>query len=214
MTAWTLAGLLIRRWYVTLALGAVTLAFTMWPALQPPVYWGKVTVVVLLPAAAGNNSLTEFSPVAVAALAVMDVTKEPPRVLSSRADSTLLGLGEGRATLIQLRNAGGQWAPSASESYIDVEATDDSIEGVQKRIDLAVADIRAALRERQVSLNVPRSDQVQVEQSPPQPLVSLVSPSRSRALAASVLTSVVITAAGVVWIDRLLRRSSLRPAAR
>jgi hypothetical protein len=202
-----------QRWYVVV-LGLLATVMSL-SAVQhaAPVYWSRASLLVLAPAKMSDgNVLQDNAPVAVAGLAVMDVTGRPLVLRAARADATLYGLGEYSGVLIQVRNSGGQWTPSASSPYIDIEATDSDPITAERQVRQGLQRIRAAVERRQEEMQVSPAYRASLEQTPPMVSVAMISPDRRRALGATLLTGVALTAMAVAVVERLLRRRSTAPS--
>jgi hypothetical protein len=172
-------------------------------AQHSDVYFSRVTFIVLSPpSASGPNTLSQDSPVAIASLLVMDVTKKPLALRSSTSDADILGLGERSATLIQVQNSGTQWSPLARRPYIDVEAIDETPAAVEDRVRVAGRELRAALAKRQAKMSVRPADRTWLEMSPALEVVLASGPNRPRALASTTLLGLLLTGAVVRLIDR------------
>lgn len=196
----------VRLWYVVLLGAALTLSGLHTVRESSYAYLGKVTVV-LLPSRAesnGGNELLSKGPTALAAAAVAEVNKGPAVLRVATTDANLVGMGEKSATLIQLRNGGGQWVPRAAGPYIDIEAVDATPELVAGRIDAAVAKVRAAVIALETELKVPAILKVGISQSPENVTVEVLHSSPSRAMAATALAGVGGTAGAVILLDHLL----------
>lgn len=200
----------VRRWYVV----AIGLAFTAGAVVveqhQPPIYWSRVTVVVLQPSGYSPNVLTTQGPIAVAGVAVMDVTGRPLDLRASSSDATLYGLGVTSGTWIRLRNEGGQWAPSANSPYIDIDAVDSTPAEVTARIDTAVAQVRRAIEARERALRLSPRNWSGVQETPGAALVQPVPDSRARALLTTLVAGAGWTAAAVGAIEAAGRRRRRR----
>ncbi len=197
----------VRLWYVVLIGAIATAGLVATASYGPDVHTARVTLVVLMPGAADSqNVLQQSSPAAIASIAVMEVNGAPNRVTSSKAEATLVGRGVTRGESISLRHQGSQWAPSASEPYIDIEAADHTAAGVQQRIDDAVLRVRAAIRHQEDQLDVAPGQRVQLTQTPPSAVITTVPRSPTRAMAVGLLIGLGVTSFAVVRIDRLLRR--------
>lgn len=214
MTPGLLVQVLLRRFYVTLAGVLVTLATVHALNNTDPTFWGRITVVVLTPPNAGQNILTEHSPVAIASLAVMDVTHHAPALRAGSADVTLYGLGERRATWIRLRNTGNQWVPSAGLPYIDVDAVDTTADAVSRRLTAAVSDLRAAMVRRQDEMGVQLTSRTGLELLPAYPVVTLIPPSRMRAEVATGVVGFTLTVLAALGADKALSSRRRKRAVR
>lgn len=195
-----------RLWYVVLV-GAALTAFGIHQVRDAShAYWSKATVVLLpsrLESNGGNELLTK-GPAALAAAAVAEVTRGPAVLRAATTDANLVGMGERSATLVQLRNGGGQWVPRAAGPYIDIEAVDASAADVTRRLDSAIAQVRAAVLRLEDQLRVPAQLKVSISQSPELVTVSVLGSSPSRAMAGTALAGIGATVAAVISLDRLL----------
>lgn len=202
----------VRRWYVVL-LGALITACIVAQVRQPAVaYWGRVTLVVLLPAgqSTADNSLLSRSPIAIASLAVQQVNQHPNQLEAASSEATLVGIGERSATSVQLRNTGVQWVPAAGLPYIDVEAVGANEEEVADRIEKAADEIRVAVADLQQRIQVPPQMQVFTEQSSPQLTIEHALSNPKRAMAGALLAGGALTGAAIILADWLLLRLRLR----
>lgn len=209
-----LLTLVARRWYVTAAGVLMTAGVVLTQQHQPPTYWGRVTVVVLPPTAVSPNVLTQQGPVAVAALAVMDVTGKPLDLRASSSDATLYGLGVTSGTWIRLRNTGSQWRPSASNPYVDVDAVARTPAEVDTRISAAVDALRRAVETRQEDLRTAPRYRATTDEVPGAPVVQQIPPSTTRALGTTVLSGAGWTAAALILAESMARSRRRRTGGR
>lgn len=198
-----LANVILRRWYVVVFGMVLTLLTLVQIHNDQGVYWARVRCVVLVPHSNPNpNPLTERSPTAIAALAVMDVNHAPLELRASSPDVQLYGLGVDSGTWVMLENSGNQWAPSAANPYIAVQATGATSEEVVGRIQTAVRSLREALARRQTDANASSAEHATLDVTPGIPSVVQVMPSSTRALGATALSGAALTLAAVLVVDR------------
>lgn len=203
----------LRFWYVVLLGGVATVLLFLVTTSTPPVYTSKVTVVLLMPHSTTNrNALQQPSPVAIASTAVIEVNNAPNTVRASSGDATLVGEGVTRGTSIELRHSGSQWAPSAPQPYIDIEAADTSPAAVQQRLTDAVDRVRAAIVRREDVYGVRNNQRVIVTVTPVRPSITSVPSSRSRAMAGSMAVGGACTVWAVSFLERRRRRRAATAA--
>ena len=216
MTTIDFLVLACRRWYVVVAGGVLTIAAFLGLSHSSPVYMSRATVIVPVPASTSHIALQVVSPTDIATVAAIRVNQAANTLDASTSDATLVGSGVTQGVSIHVRNEGTQWAPLAPDPYIDIDAVDHSVEGVNRRLADAVDRVRVAVRDLQRSLRVEPGLRVRTTVSPAHPVVTPVPPSRSRLLAACLLLGGAGTTAGLLLLERVSvarrRRSALPPA--
>lgn len=197
----------VRRWYVVLLGGVVTLLAFAVLTDRPPLYTARVTLTVVSPAPpGGSSSLQQPVPPVVASAAVMRVNGRAPALAASSADALLVGRTQRPGDDVRLAHFGNQWTASALYPTIIVEAVDVTPEAVQARIERRVQDVRGAMKQLEQEMDVSRSQRVGLSQSPPTPLPAYVPTSRPRAAVGTGVVGVGLTCWAVLGVDTLLRR--------
>ncbi|WP_134742392.1 hypothetical protein [Nocardioides sp. 503] len=188
-----------RLLVLALALGGLVVTVLMTSAVGSAqgVYVGKVEVVVHLPRTlAVPNPLATSNQEAVrfAALVAEVAThgEEVPRVTNQSL--TLADQGLRHETMISLVNLGGQWANDFSRPFIRVEAVDETPQGVSRRLQDGIARVTRALERLQDEAGVPTPTRATASSVPAEPQVRYAPTHRERAMAATALLGLVLTA--------------------
>lgn len=196
----------VRRWYVVLVGGVLTVAAFLVLADNPPLYTSRVSLTVISPPPPGGSStLQQAAPAVVASTAVMSVNGRPLELKASKAETMLVGRTQRAGDEVRLAHFGNQWTASALYPTILVEAVDTTPEAVQARIDRRVKEVRQAIEDLEETLDVSRSQRIELSQSPPVALAAYVPPSRPRAALATGLVGIALTCWAVFGVDKWAR---------
>lgn len=205
----------LRRWYVVVLGAALTLgAFTV-VQRQAPVFFTQYNIVVVGPSGTeeDNNVLENprYGLQPLVGVISTDLNEGHPPLLTGDVDATMVGMGAREGVQVRVPNLGTQWRPLFSANYLDVQVaarTPEDVEVLAAQTSARVADL---LEQRQDELGVPANLRARAVPSSEDPIVYPMAGSRSRALGATGLTGIALTAALVFWLERW--RPRRRPAA-
>lgn len=205
MTSRELLRLMLKRWYVILLGGAITLA-VIWPVVhRPGVYWTQFSVMLLPPTYEYFPNQLEnpqYSLAALAGVIVTDLNGQHQPLLTASSDTTLFGEGQRSGTQVRLPNQGNQWTPLYLSSSIDVQVVDSDPETVELKAQQTTAELSDLLSKRQDALGVMSTMKATMIASPTDPSVYYISGSRFRAAGAVGFVGMLLTIAPVYWLER------------
>lgn len=215
MTARDFLAAALRRWYVVVLGAALTLgAFTV-VQRQAPVFFTQYNIVLVGPSGTeeDNNVLENprYGLQPLVGVISTDLNEGHPPLLTGDVDATMVGMGAREGVQVRVPNLGTQWRPLFSANYLDVQVaarTPEDVEALAAQASARVADL---LEQRQDELGVPGNLRARAVPSSEDPIVYPMAGSRSRALGATGLTGIALTAALVFWLERWRPRH--RPAA-
>ena len=219
MTARDFLAAALRRWYVVVLGAALTLgAFTV-VQRQAPVFFTQYNIVLVGPSGTeeDNNVLENprYGLQPLVGVISTDLNEGHPPLLTGDVDATMVGMGAREGVQVRVPNLGTQWRPLFSANYLDVQVaarTPEDVEALAAQTSARVADL---LEQRQDELGVPGNLRARAVPSSEDPIVYPMAGSRSRALGASGLTGIALTAALVFWLERWRprRRPTQAPGA-
>lgn len=219
MTARDFLAAALRRWYVVVLGAALTLgAFTV-VQRQAPVFFTQYNIVLVGPSGTeeDNNVLENprYGLQPLVGVISTDLNEGHPPLLTGDVDATMVGMGAREGVQVRVPNLGTQWRPLFSANYLDVQVaarTPEDVEALAAQTSARVADL---LEQRQDELGVPGNLRARAVPSSEDPIVYPMAGSRSRALAATGLTGVALTAVLVFWLERWRprRRPTQAPGA-
>lgn len=215
MTARDFLAAALRRWYVVVLGAALTLgAFTV-VQRQAPVFFTQYNIVLVGPSGTeeDNNVLENprYGLQPLVGVISTDLNEGHPPLLTGDVDATMVGMGAREGVQVRVPNLGTQWRPLFSANYLDVQVaarTPEDVEALATQTSARVADL---LEQRQDELGVPDNLRARAVPSSEDPIVYPMAGSRSRALGATGLTGIALTAALVFWLERWRPRH--RPSA-
>jgi hypothetical protein len=126
VTARELISLLLRRWYVVLLCGALTLASMLLLLDRPSAYFAEFEVVLLPPLEATNTNTLRRDPYGItpmAGLMVVEFNRGKHPLDMSTTETTLYGEELTRGHRVRMRNIGNQWEPVYRDPVIDVRSS-------------------------------------------------------------------------------------------
>lgn len=218
MTSRELLRVLRRRWYVLVAGAALTLASLVVVLERPGVYWTQMELVLVAPAEPYYPNTVADAPHSLAPLAGLLVSDwNGPRspLLTSSSGTTLFGLGVRDGVQVRLPNEGSQFQPLFTGPSVDVQVVGRTAEEVTARAEQARDEVETLLERRQARAGVAARNRVRAISSPAALDVQHITGSRTRALAATGLVGVAVTALAAWGWDRAAasRRRQERPSA-
>ena len=170
MTASTILGILLRRWYMVafgLALGLAALGAIR---SSEPVFWTETDVTFLAPERepaywiSGGSAMTLT---AFADLVRRRVVQEAPSVDLALTRGTLYGAGVQHGFSVTLPTNGGQWNKTFSQPVLKVQVVDTSAERVNQVLAVVVDRINDATTRLQNEASV-KADLISTQTTPSQ----------------------------------------------
>lgn len=213
MTALLLLRILARRWYVVLAVAALTGFAFVSLGRSGGAYTAETKVVFVAP---GDDAVGAFDARNQATLVDFAAVVEREFHRGQPADrlaenASLFGAGIQQGYQVLVPNSGGQWQYSFSEPALSVKVVGPSSEWVSTTLDRLLARIDSLSADLQRQGSIGADNLIQSERVPAEPAVSYVGSSRStqaRALLALALVGSGVAAALAVGVDRLSSRPS------
>jgi len=153
----------------------------------PPVHYGRVDVIFLLPAASDDSNELMADPGLTLYLAgiVEQIFNDDHGELVERTTSApLYGTGLRHGHLVHVPSTGGQWQTSYDRPLISVEVVGASDREVRERLDRYTEDVAHIATTVQNDLAIPSRLHVRTTNSPGEPHVELIPRKTSRAAAA------------------------------
>jgi len=202
LTTRSLLLVMVRRWYVVL-LGLTATVAGCWlvAAAAPSVCWSRTIVTVLQP---HSNPLHDegSSSVGLASLLVIRANGGPATTKTSSPETTLYGEGILDGSRIRQRDLGRQWTTSIPDPVIYVEAVSPSAEVTTSEINRMITALDNDLTLIQDNLKVPRGNRAFLQLSPEMPTAARVTGDQTRAVGASGLLGLILTALALYVVDR------------
>lgn len=215
MTARDLLAAALRRWYVVVLGAALTVGAFAVVQRQAPVFFTQYNIVIVGPSGEEHSNVLEHPRYGLQPLVGVistDLNEGHPPLLTGDVDATMVGMGERAGVQVRVPNLGTQWRPLFSANYLDVQVAAATPEEVQALATETSARVAELLEQRQDELGVPTNLRALAVPSSEDPIVYPMAGSRSRALAATGLTGVALTAAIVFWLERWRPRRRPAPA--
>ncbi|MGO4383807.1 hypothetical protein [Specibacter sp. RAF43] len=212
MTRFELVRLLVRRWYVVLAVAVATVIGV--GLLQPPtvVYGAKVNVMFLPPDGVLMDQTESLIYFAALVERTFNQGHAAPRV--SSASATLYGAGVRQGYSVSLFDTGGQWQTNFNRPVLQVEVVDSGAAAVQTQLDAIFTKIDTIARQTQAEAGVKPAKMIRSNQSPSPPVIVRVGGSRSRVAAGMLCLGLGFAVGACYYTDRILARRRRRiPAA-
>ena len=211
MTARDLLGAVLRRWYVVLLGGALTLGALMMVGRQEPVWWTQYNIVIVGPTGDHrtnvlDNPLYGLQP--LVGVIATDFNDGHPPLLTGDVAATMVGEGEREGVQVRTPNLGTQWRPLFSANYLDVQVAGPDPDQVLATAQETTLRVSALLEEHQDELHVPPTLRARAVPSSGEPTVVPIAGSRSRAGAATLMTGGFLTLVAVYWVERWRGRRS------
>jgi hypothetical protein len=216
VTFWDLLALLRRRWPVTVIGVLLTVGVVALVALRPPVYYTRVQLTILPPAAVPGNAFTieTYALIGVAG-AVAEVIGSPENGATDvPGTAELTGTGVRDGFSVRLPNIGGQWSVGYEGPYLDVQAIGPTPEVVRGYVDDVRAQVDGLLLEWQTAAGVESTDLLRTQLSPTDPVILDSRGSPMRAIAIVLLLGAGFTVVADIGTDRLVARQLPRPPPR
>ena len=212
MTARELIAAALRRWYVVLLGGVLTLGALYVVTQQTPVYWTQYNVLLVGPSGAQETTVLDdpvYGLQPLVGVIATDFNDGAPPLLTGDVAATIVGEGHREGVQVRVPNLGTQWRPLFPANYLDVQVAASSPDEVLATARATSLRISLLLEEIQDDMGAPLALRARAVPSSKYPTVIAVSGSRSRALAATGLSGMAVTLAVLLMLER--RRPTARP---
>ncbi len=215
MTVGYLLALVWRHRFVT-AVCLVLTGVALFLGSSPIESWnGRVSVVLLAPESAKGNAIapTTGSLIATTGIVARSVNGPGEESQTVSSDLTLTSIGVERGWSVRQPNAGGQWDVNYEEARLDVKSSGRTVEEASAQMTEALTAIEDALTVLEDGRDVNEHERIRLDLSPDQPVFTVQSGSRIRAMAGTGLAGLLMTAVVVLGAERLAesRRSASKP---
>ncbi len=205
MTARDLLVAALRRWYVVLLGGVLTVGALYVVTKQAPVYWTQYNVLLVGPSGAQQTTILDdpvYGLQPLVGVLATDFNDGEPPLLTGDVAATIVGEGYREGVQVRTPNLGTQWRPLFPANYLDVQVAGSSPETVSATARATSLRISVLLEELQDEMNAPLNLRARAVPSSKDPTVYAVTGSRSRALAATGLSGMAITLAVLLALER------------
>ena len=212
MTARELFAAALRRWYVVLLGGVLTLGALYVVTQQAPVYWTQYNVLLVGPSGAQKTTVLDdpvYGLQPLVGVIATDFNDGAPPLLTGDVAATIVGEGRREGVQVRVPNLGTQWRPLFPANYLDVQVAASSPEEVLATARATSLRISVLLEEIQDDMGAPLALRARAVPSSKYPTVIPISGSRSRALAGTALSGMAVTLAVLLMLER--RRPKARP---
>lgn len=216
MTSRELLGLVLRRWYLVVLGGALSLAVLAAVWKQPGVYWTQFDVIVLEPTSKLNpNSIEDpqFSLTPMAGVMVTRLNGDDRPALLASSNTTLFGEGLREAERARVPNSGSQWRPLFTQPRIDVQVVSHDPAVVERRAQAIAAQLAGLADRVQDEDGVKPRVRMSTIAAPADPVIAHATGSRPRAAAGTALLGATLTTFAVYFLEvwRSRRRAARAP---
>jgi len=202
MTRFELVRLLLRRWYVVLAVAVATVIGAGLVQHPASVYSAEVNVMFLPPDGVlmdQTESLIYF-----AAMVERDFNQGHTEPRVSSASATLYGAGVRKGYSVSLFDTGGQWQTNFNRPVLQVEVVDSSPAAVQTQLDAILAKIDSIAAQAQSRSGVASAKMIRSNQSPNPAVIVRAGGSRWRATAGMIFLGLGVAIGACYYTDRIL----------
>ncbi|WP_416954178.1 hypothetical protein ACNKF0_17725 [Nocardioides sp. T5] len=218
MTARDLLAAALRRWYVVVLGAALTVGAFAVVQRQAPVFFTQYNIVLVGPQGVRDGSLLDnplYGLQPMAGVVANDINAGHGPLLTGDVAATIVGMGQRDGVQVRVPNLGTQWRPAFPAHHLDVQVAGPDAKTVQDAARETVNRVEQVLAERQDERAVHPQLRVHAVPSSADPIVYPVAGSRSRALGATGLTGIALTAVAVFWLERRRprRRAAEGPAS-
>lgn len=216
MTVRPALGVLVRRWYVVLA---VLLVFGwLYGQLkdQGAVYATHTTVTFTLPSYASLSAYsgtTNDSVITFAGAVVSQINAGHSPRIYSEADAPVYGAGIRQGELVALHDAGNQWNSYFPSASIDVQVVGPSVEWVHARQQAALSRIKQVSQAQQAAQDTKVNERMTATVDPLSTEIYRIGPSRSEglvALAAMGLAATICAGGAAALVEAAVRHGSAK----
>ncbi|WP_375431136.1 hypothetical protein [uncultured Friedmanniella sp.] len=212
----TFGDVLVLSWrfrFVT-AVGLLLTGVALFLVSPPVEAWNvRVSVILLVPKGTPGNAIasTTTSLIATTGVVARNVNGPNDQSQTVSSDLTLASTETEPGWSLRQPNAGGQWDVDYEEPRLDVKAWGYTSEEASAQMRDALTKIEGSLTALQDSRKVAESQRIRLTLSPDQPVFTIQSGSRVRALAGTGLAGILVTLAGILGLERLLRGRTSAP---
>ncbi|MBK4348509.1 hypothetical protein [Lacisediminihabitans changchengi] len=213
MTAAQLIRVVLRRWYVVIAVLILTAVAVVAAGRVSGVYSTQLDVVFVAPSKTNSLEVSADSLVQFAAVIERRVNGADA-VAPLSGGSTLYGEGIRSGWAITLPNSGGQWQTNFNQAALSIEVVDSTPERVRTIANDLSAKVSALALQEQVDQGVAPISRVTTLESPANPVVSYIEGRSSRAKIGIIALGVGLALFLSVVTDRLAARLRQRRAIR
>ncbi|RAN76511.1 hypothetical protein B5P43_23220 [Bacillus sp. SRB_336] len=211
MTRFELVRLLVRRWYVVLAVAVATVLGVGLVQHPTQVYSAEVNVMFLPP----DGVLMDQTESLIYFTAMLERQfnqgHADPKV--SSASATLYGAGVRQGYSVSLYDTGGQWQTNFNRPVLQVEVVDSSQAAVQAQLDEILAKIDAIATQSQALAGVKPASMIRSNQSPSPAVIVHVGGSRWRAAAGMLCLGLGLSVGACYYTDLFMARRHRRRSA-
>jgi hypothetical protein len=214
MTARDFLAAALRRWYVVVLGAVVTVGVFAVVQRQAPVWFTQYNIVLVGPSGMEHESVLQnplYGLQPLVGVVSTDLNDGHPPLLTGDVDATMVGMGFHDGVQVRVPNLGTQWRPLFSANYLDVQVAGATPDEVHELAQATSARVSEVLEQRQDELGVPTNLRASAVPSSADPPVYPMAGSRTRALGATGITGIALTAFLVFWLERW--RPRRRPAA-
>ncbi|MDR7252415.1 hypothetical protein J2X46_001391 [Nocardioides sp. BE266] len=215
MTVRDLIAAALRRWYVVLLGGVLTLGALFMVTQQVPVYWTQYNVLLVGPAGVQKTTILDdpvYGLQPLVGVIATDFNDGAPPLLTGDVAATIVGEGRREGVQVRVPNLGTQWRPLFPANYLDVQVAASSPEEVLATARATSLRISVQLEELQDEMGAPLNLRARAVPSSKNPTVIPISGSRSRALLATGLSGMSVTLAVLLLLERRWPRNRPAPA--
>lgn len=219
MTVREVLGVLVRRWYVLLAVLGVAALVAVGLLRDGGIYTTRTVVAFTLPATTTltfSNGLDDANVIAFAGAVAQEVNNGRPPARYSTDEAPLYGAGLREGVLVSLPNAGNQWVSSFLRAEVELQVVGRTREWVEEQQTALVDRVLVAAEQQQVVAAIPPESRIAASVVPLTRQIEFVGPSRSTELIAVAAIGVAGLIVGC-WLsvaaDRGLRRHARRRGA-
>lgn len=218
MTARDFLAAALRRWYVVILGAVLTVGALAVVQRQAPVFFTQYNIVLLGPYGERDGTLLDnplYGLQPMIGVVATDLNDGHSPLLTGDVAATIVGMGAREGVQVRVPNLGTQWRPRFPSHHLDIQVVGSSPDEVTASAQETLARVEQVLVERQDEMAVHPGLRIHAVPSSEDPIVYPVAGSRSRALGATGLTGIALTAVLVFWLERWRprRRPAPGPAA-
>lgn len=206
MGFFNILAVMLRRWYISLF--AVVLASGVWVSWMDDggcfttstvVTFTWPAHVIILP----SSGVEDFSVIAFAEVVANEINEGQPAPPFASKEASLYGSGVRRGVIVGLPDSGGQWASWHTRAEIEIQIVGRTYEEVQNRQTSLLDRVFQITREQQTSS--PADGRIRAVVLPMTTGIDEITSSRlSRlaALAALLISAMLLSGGGSIWLER------------
>lgn len=202
MTRFELVRLLVRRWYVVVAVALATVLGMGLVQHPTSVYSAEVNVMFLPPDGVLMDQTESLIYFAAMVEREFNQGHSVPRV--SSASATLYGAGVRQGYSVSLFDTGGQWQTNFNRPVLQVEVVDSSAVAVQTQLDAIFTRIDKIAVQAQTEAGVNPAKMIRSNLSPSPSVIVHVGGTRWRATAGVLCLGLGLAIGACYYTDRIL----------